>query len=219
MTTLESLLIDAPTLTSDMLVRDGIAFLDQHDYSHLALVDSDNKWMGTLATDVLYDTDETEKIANLKYHIASLFVYTTDDLAKIVDTFILNTSNLLPVVDEEMHLRGMLPKAALTADLVERTFFAELGTTLIIETHAEAYSLSTVVQLVESNNAKLLGILLLQTKEQKTQILLRISQKNIETIIQDFRRFDFDIISQHDEDLHQNKLIEHSNYLNKFLNL
>lgn len=219
MTTLESLLIDAPILTSDMLVRDVIAFLDQYNYSHLALVDSDNKWMGTLATDVLYDTDETEKIANLKYHIESFFIDTSTGLAKIVDTFILNTCNLLPVVDEEMYLKGMLPKTALTANLVERTFFSELGTTLIIETHAEAYSLSTVVQLVESNNAKLLGILLLQTKENKTQILLRISQQNIEAIIQDFRRFDFDIISQHDEDLHKNKLIEHSNYLNKFLNL
>ena len=202
-----------------MEVSEVIPFLDQHDYSHLALVDSDNKWVGTIATDVLYDVDETEKIANLQYRVESFFVYTTDDLAKMADAFILNTCNLLPVLDEDMHLKGMLPKAALTENLLESTFLTEPGTTLILEVRSEAYSLSTVVQLVESNNAKLLGILVLKTKDHKTQLLLRLNQKNIEAIIQDFRRFDFEIISQHDEDLHQNKLIEHSNYLNKFLNL
>lgn len=219
MITLESLFIDAPSLTANTEVSEVIPFLDQHDYSHLALVDSDNKWVGTIATDVLYDVDETEKIANLQYRVESFFVYTTDDLAKMADAFILNTCNLLPVLDEDMHLKGMLPKTALTENLLESTFLTEPGTTLILEVRSEAYSLSTVVQLVESNNAKLLGILVLQTKDHKTQLLLRLNQKNIEAIIQDFRRFDFEIISQHDEDLHQNKLIEHSNYLNKFLNL
>jgi len=217
--TLESLFIDAPTLTSDMQVSEVIAFLDQHEYSHLSLVDSDNKWIGNLATDLLYEVDETEKIGNLQYHAESFFVFASDDLAKIADTFILNTCNLLPVLDEEMHLKGMLPKAALTANLLESTFLTEPGITLIIEINAEAYSLSTVVQLVESNNTKLLGILVLQIKDNQTQLLLRLSQRNIEAIIQDFRRFDFTIVSHHDEDFHQNKLIEHSNYLNKFLNL
>ncbi|WHT40265.1 CBS domain-containing protein [Myroides sp. mNGS23_01] len=125
MITLESLFIDAPTLTSDMQVSGVITFLDQHEYSHLSLVDSDNKWIGNLATDLLYEVDETEKIGNLQYHAESFFVFASDDLAKIADTFILNTCNLLPVLDEEMHLKGMLPKAALTANLLESTFLTE----------------------------------------------------------------------------------------------
>ena len=202
-----------------MQVSEIMDFLDQHDYSHLALVDSDNKWLGTLATDFLYEVDETEQVGNLTYQVAPFFVRLTDDLASITDTFILHASNLLPVLDEEMHIKGMLPKTALTAHLLESSFLTEPGTTLIIEAKTEAYSLSTVVQLVESNNTKLLGVLVLQTKDNKTQLLLRLSEKNIETIIQDFRRFDFDILSHHEEDLHQNKLMEHANYLNKFLNL
>ncbi len=202
-----------------MQVSEVIPFLDQHDYSHLALVDSDNKWIGTIATDALYEVDETAQIATITYQAMPFFVRLTDDLAYIADTFILNASNLLPVLDEEMHLKGMLPKMALLENLLTSTFLSEPGTTLLIETNTEAYSLSTIVQLVESNNTKLLGILVLQTKDNKTQLLLRLSQKNIETIIQDFRRFDFTILSHHEEDAHQSKLIEHSNYLNKFLNL
>jgi len=202
-----------------MQVSEVIGFLDQHDYSHLALVDSDNKWLGTLATDLLYEVDEKERVMNLAYQLVPVFLRLTDDLASITDTFILHASNLLPVLDEEMHLKGMLPKTALTTNLLESPFLTEPGTTLIMEVKSEAYSLSTVVQLVERNNTKLLGVLILQAKDRKTQLLLRLSEKNIETIIQDFRRFDFDILSYHKEDLHQNKLMEHSNYLNKFLNL
>ncbi len=196
-----------------------IDFLDQNEYSHLALVDSNNRWLGNLSTTILYEADETQEISNLLYQVESFFVYATDGLAKITDVFIQNKCNLLPVLDEEMQLKGMLPETALVAHLLQSTFLTEWGTSLIIENNTSAVSFSQVVQIVESNNTKLLGLLVLSTLENKTQLLLRLNQKNIEAIIHDLRRFDFTIISQHEEDIHQNQLIEHSNYLNKFLNI
>lgn len=219
MTTLATLLINLPTFTPSTEVAEIIAFLDEHEYSHLALVDTDHKWIGNLPSALLYEVDETETLAAISYLVEPFFVFLTDGLAKIADTFIQNKCDILPVLDETMQLKGMLPKSALTNYLLESTFLTEVGTTLIIETETAACSFSNIAQIVESNNNKLLGILVLSTLENKTQLLLRLTQKNIETIIYDLRRFDFTIISQHDEDLHQNKLIEHSNYLNKFLNI
>lgn len=219
MTTLTTLLINLPTFTPSNKVGEVIDFLDEHEYSHIALVDTDQIWMGNLPATLLYEVDETEALATILYQVEPFFVSLTDGLAKIADTFIQNKCNILPVLDEDMHLKGILPKSALTDYLLESTFLTEAGTTLIIETKTEACSFSNITQIVESNNNKLLGILVLSTLENKTQLLLRLTQKNIETIIYDLRRFDFTIMSQHDEDLHQNKLIEHSNYLNKFLNI
>jgi len=216
---LESLLIDVPILTESTQIGDVIVFLDQHDYSHLAIVDQNNVWIGTIATDFLYEIDETEKIEKLLYHVESFFVYETDDLAKITDTFILNKSNLLPVLNQNGELKGMLSKTILTGYLAQSTFLTERGLTLIIEKEAVSCSFATIAQIVESNNAKFLGVLILTTTENKIQLLLRISQINTEAIINDLRRFDFTIVSQHAADQHQNKVIEHSNYLNKFLNI
>lgn len=219
MITTESLFIDAPILTLTTQVSEVIDFLDQQEYSHLAVVDSNNRWLGNLSTFLLYEVDETQQINDLLYQVESFFVYATDGLAKIADVFIQNKCNLLPVLNEDMQLKGMLPETALTAHLLQSTFLTEWGTTLIIENSTPSVSFSQVVQIVESNNTKLLGLLVLSTLENKTQLLLRLNQKNIEAIIHDLRRFDFTILSQHEEDMHQNKLIEHSNYLNKFLNI
>lgn len=219
MTTIDSLLLHLPAFTPSTEVAEVIAFLDEQDYSHLPIVDADQRWMGNLASALLYDADEAQTLATLLYQAEPFFVKTTDGLAKIADTFIQNKCNLLPVVDEDHHLLGQLPKAALMVYLQESTFLTETGTTVIIETNTVACSFANITQIVESNNNKLLGILVLSTHENKTQLLLRLTQKNIETIIYDLRRFDFTIISQHDEDLHQNKLMDHSNYLNKFLNI
>ncbi|WP_220485286.1 CBS domain-containing protein [Myroides sp. WP-1] len=219
MTTVESSLLTLPTFTLSTPVHEVIAFLDQHDYSHLALVDANDSWIGNLATSLLYEIDETQTLASISYHVESFYIQPTDDLAKIADTFIQNKCNILPVLDTEHYLIGMLPKAAITANLLESTFLTEVGTTLLIENDTEACSLAKITQLVESNNSKLLGIIVWSTSDLKTQVLLRLTQKNVDTIIQDLRRFDFTIVSQHEEDSHQNKLIDHSNYLNKFLNI
>ncbi|MGG5506536.1 MULTISPECIES: CBS domain-containing protein [unclassified Myroides] len=219
MTNVESSLLVLPTLTLSTLVHEALAILDQHDYSHLAVVDANRIWLGNLAASFLYEVDEAQTIASISYHAESFYIQPTDDLAKIADTFIRNKCDVLPVLGEEHHLIGMLPKAAITADLLQSTFLTEVGTTVLIENETVDCSLAKITQLVESNNSKLLGIIVWNTFEHKTQILLRLTQHNVDTIIQDLRRFDYTIVSQHEEDLHQNKLIDHSNYLNKFLNL
>lgn len=219
MITIEPILIAPPTFTPSSKVGEAIRFLDQNDYSHITVVDLDNKWIGNLASTLLYDVDELDQLSAILYHAESFFISPTAGLAQIVDTFILNKCDILPVLDENGAIIGLLPKSALTVYLLQSTFLSEIGTTLIIENTTEACSFSTITQIVESNNNKLLGIVVLSTLEHKTQLLLRLTQKNMETIIHDLRRFDFTVLSQHDEDLHQNKLIEHSDYLNKFLNI
>ena len=219
MTTIESLLIELPTLTLATTVGEVMDILEKSDYSHLTVVDADRRWIGNLASSLVHELNKTQTIASISYLLEPFFVDPAADLAKIADIFIENRSDILPVLDTEHHVIGMLPKAAITANLLNSTFLTEVGTTIIIEHNTDACSLSHIAQIVEGNNSKLLGIFIMSTHEQKTQVLLRLTQKNVDTIIQDLRRHDFAIISQHQEDLHQTKLIEHSNYLNKFLNI
>jgi hypothetical protein len=79
--------------------------------------------------------------------------------------------------------------------------------------------MSQIAQIVESNNAKILGLFISKIENQNTEITLKISLGGLNEIIQTFRRFEYKIISQHQEDSYIENLKERSDYLDKYLNI
>ena len=85
--------------------------------------------------------------------------------------------------------------------LQETPFMKEEGGTIILRKEADQFSMSQVAQIVESNNAKVLGLFI------------------SDIAIQTFRRYEYEIISEHQEDSYLNSLKERSDYLDKYLNI
>ena len=76
-----------------------------------------------------------------------------------------------------------------------------------------------ILLLVESNDAKILGLFISNSNEETTQITLKITQSNFNEIIQTFRRYNYTILSEHQEDSYLNSLKERSDYLDKYLSI
>ena len=53
----------------------------------------------------------------------------------------------------------------------------------------------------------------------KVEITVKISQSGLNDIIQTFRRYEYEIISEHQDDSYLNSLKERSDYLDKYLNI
>jgi hypothetical protein len=51
------------------------------------------------------------------------------------------------------------------------------------------------------------------------EITVKVEHQNINEILQTFRRYDYQIVSEHPEDFFAEDLKEHSDYLNKYLNI
>ena len=81
------------------------------------------------------------------------------------------------------------------------------------------YSASEVSQIVESNNGKLLGLYVSQESSDLTQVTVKISSEDINEIIQTFRRYNYNIISQHEDDFYLQDLKDRSDYLQKYLDM
>ena len=78
---------------------------------------------------------------------------------------------------------------------------------------------SEISQIVESNNAKLLGAFISNLENDRAQITIKVSNCSLNDIVQSFRRYSYTIVSGHEEDRFLEILKERSNYLNKYLNL
>ena len=79
--------------------------------------------------------------------------------------------------------------------------------------------MSQITQIVESNNGKLLGLFVSDSDFETVQITMKISLGEINDIIQSFRRYNYEIVSEHQEDDYINILKERSEYLEKYLNI
>jgi hypothetical protein len=80
------------------------------------------------------------------------------------------------------------------------------------------YSMSQI-KIVESNNGKLLGLFISESSIDSIEITLKITLGAMNEIIQTFRRYNYEIISEHQEDNYINNLKERSDYLDKYLNI
>jgi hypothetical protein len=77
------------------------------------------------------------------------------------------------------------------------------------------YSMSQITQIV-SNNGKLLGLFI--SEMNSIEVTMKISLGAIKNY-QSFRRYNYEIISEHQEDNYINSLKERSDYLDKYLNM
>ncbi len=81
------------------------------------------------------------------------------------------------------------------------------------------YSFSEISQIVESNDAKILGAFISKMDGDVVQVTLKIGDSGLNDVIQTFRRYSYNVISGHEEDTYIENLKERSDYLNKYLNM
>ena len=137
----------------------------------------------------------------------------------VLEVFAKNHTNLVPVLDENNQYKGYYEIEDIIKFFHETPFLKEQGGIIIVQKGILDYSMSQVAQIVESNNGKLLGLFVSEANTENVQITIKISLGGMNDIIQTFRRYNYEIISEHQEDNYINNLKERSDYLDKYLNI
>jgi CBS domain containing-hemolysin-like protein len=192
-------------------------FLDVN-YSHFPILEQ-NVFLGSIAKE---DADiflSTDSIDVHKYNLTRFYVRNDMNWFDVLEEFSKNHTNLLPVLDDKNNYLGFYELDDVLHFFNETTFVKEDGGTIVIEKETSDFTFSQICQIVESNNAKILGVFISNNSVTKTEITLKISQSNFNEIIQTFRRYNYIILSEHQEDAYLADLKDRSDYLNKYLNI
>jgi predicted transcriptional regulator len=192
-------------------------FLDVN-YSHFPILEQ-NVFLGSIAKE---DADiflSTDSIDVHKYNLTRFYVRNDMNWFDVLEEFSKNHTNLLPVLDDKNNYLGFYELDDVLHFFNETTFVKEDGGTIVIEKETADFTFSQICQIVESNNAKILGVFISNNSVTKTEITLKISQSNFNEIIQTFRRYNYTILSEHQEDAYLADLKDRSDYLNKYLNI
>ena len=79
--------------------------------------------------------------------------------------------------------------------------------------------MSEVSQIVESNNATILAFYISNQTSDAIQATVKINSEDINEVIQTFRRYNYNLISEHKDDFYLQDLKDRSDYLQKYLDM
>lgn len=187
-------------------------------FSHFPVLDS-GIYLGCISIIDLESFDDDKLVSDYRYTLEGFYARDTTIWLDVLEVFAKNHTNLVPVLDENNNYLGYYEIEDIIKFFHETPFLKEPGGIIVVEKPILDYSMSEVAQIVESNNGKLLGLFISESTVDTVQVTIKISIGAMNEIIQTFRRYNFEIISEHQEDLYINNLKERSDYLNKYLSI
>ncbi|OYX85529.1 MAG: acetoin utilization protein acuB [Flavobacteriales bacterium 32-34-25] len=196
-------------------VRD---FLVDFNFSHFPIVE-EGIYIGSISAEDVETFEENKKVSDYKYSLETFFIRTYSLWLEVLEVFAKNHSNLIPVLDENNKYVGYYEMEDIINFFNQTPFIKEQGAIVKVSKGILDYSMSQITQIVESNNGKLLGLFISEADNSTVEVTIKISSGAINEIIQTFRRYNYEIISEHHEDSYITNLKERSDYLDKYLNM
>jgi len=193
-------------------------FFAEVSYSHFSIIE-EGIYIGCIAADDVDTFDSDKKVIDYKYTLEGFFARKNMIWLDVLEVFAKNHTNIVPVLDEENNYSGYYELEDIVKFFHETPFLKEQGGIVVVEKNIVDYSMSQIAQIVESNNGKLLGLFVSEADIEKVQVTVKIALGSMNNIIQSFRRYNYEIISEHHEDNYLNSLKERSEYLDKYLNI
>jgi predicted transcriptional regulator len=193
-------------------------FFQDLNFSHFPVVE-EGVYIGSIASEDIETFDAEKKVCDYRYSLEHFFARTNMIWLDVLEIFAKNQSNLVPILDNENKYVGYYEIQDIIKSFHETPFLKETGSIIIVKKGILEYSMSQITQIIESNNGRLLGLIISDSDVGSVEVTLKINHGAINEIIQTFRRYDYEIISDYPDDTYINNLKERSDYLDKYLNM
>ncbi len=191
---------------------------NQLTFSHIPVVNK-KEYVGCISETDAHCFDSEKTLGDISYALEPFHVKENTNWLDILEAFALKSSNIMPVLDGKNQYLGYYELSDIM-DLFNHTpFLNEAGAIIVVEKGSHDYSFSEICQIVESNDGKVLGVFISKIENDITEATIKIGHSNLNAISQTFRRYGYNVSSEHDEDKLREELKERSDYLNKYLNI
>ncbi|PPK96845.1 CBS domain-containing protein [Nonlabens xylanidelens] len=203
-------------ISSDMKKAQEI--FSQLTYSHLPIMENDI-YIGCLSENDAHCFESDQKLQTVKYSMTAFHVKEETHWLDVLEAFAQHQSNMMPVLDGKNEYLGYYELKDIMELFNDAPFMYESGAVVVVQKGSNDYSFSEVAQIVESNDSKIFGCFVSNYNDHMSEITLKLSPQNLNTVLQTFRRYSYEIVSAAEEDSYLDTLKERSDYLNKYLNM
>lgn len=212
---------DIKPLSLEGKIDHALGLMEEMKLSHLPVVDEDGLYLGIVNEENLLEAfGDDAKVslcarffqpycANLDSHIL--------EVARIASEGILS---MVPIIDKDNIYRGYISPLELLQDLGSQITFKEEGGVLVLRIPISDYQLSQIAQIVESEDARILGLLIGSSSDMNSvDVTLKINQKDLGRIIKSFERYSYSIIEVYHTSLFDDSASQRYESLMRYLNI
>lgn len=215
----ELIINDIKPLDTKSKISDLQHLFNQLTFSHIPVKNDQGDYLGCFSETDAHCFDSDKPLSEYLYSLEDFFVRNKTVWLDILEAFAVNSTNIMPVLNEENRYLGYYELNDVISLFSESPFFSEPGGILVVEKGINDYTFSEISQIVESNDGKLLGAFVSRMNTDLVQVTLKIGNTGLNEIIQTFRRYSYNIVSGHEEDSYIESLKDRSDYLKKYLNM
>ncbi|UAM98422.1 CBS domain-containing protein [Polaribacter litorisediminis] len=213
------ILKEIKALTLKNTVKSAQKLFKNYPITHFPLIEN-GKLLGSFAENDLQTIEHKEnKLVNYVHLLNSFFADEKATVLELLKIFADNDTTIIPVINDDKNYIGYYDLRDVLDAFSTSPFMIEESETLIIEKLEDDYSMSEVAQIVESNGGQLLGLYISEKRSDFVQITLKIVTKEINEMMHTFRRYNYKVISMHENDIYLEDLKNRSEYLQKYLEM
>ena len=187
-------------------------------YSHLPVV-NDGLFAGCLSEADVHSFDKNKKVIDYEFALEEFYVRKNTNWLDILEAFAIHNSNIMPVIDKNKKYIGYYELNDIISLFNHTPFLNEAGGIIVVEKGVRDYSFSEICQIVESNDSKVLGLFISKIEKDLVEVTIKIGHSGMSAVAHTFRRYNYNVVSSHEEDTFIEDLKDRSNYLDKYLNI
>ncbi len=170
----------------------ALMLMDEYKVWHMPVTDRE-AYLGLITeTDIYTLGDPDQPLESLKSALQRTFVSEYDhifDVIKLADS--MNIS-IIPVLNDKEDYLGLITMRKLLGGFGILSGIGFPGAVIILELNVNDYLLSEIARIIESNDARILGLYLSSHREStKLDVTIRINQTDIRSILQTFNRYNY----------------------------
>ena len=207
-----------PVFKTEDSLKKVIQFFKDSTFSHTTVIEK-GMFLGVLSGNDVENFERDKKVEDYRYNLEAVFVRKDTNWLDVIETFARNEANLIPVLDDQETVIGHYDLTDVVSVFIDTPFFTEPGGIIVVAKGIKDYSFSEIAQIVESNNAKLIGGFITDVRNDVIQITVKISANNYNDVLQTFRRYNYNVLFGNNDDQFLEDLKQRSDYLDKYLNV
>lgn len=197
----------------------ALQLMEDYDLLHLPVL-SEEKFAGIIEKDDLLDADEGTLVATLEQSLKKISVKTEEHFLVAVKQIAEHELTMLPVINEQQELQGIIPSKTLFAHVSHFLGNDEKGGVIVLETDKRHFSFGEISRLVETNDAYITQLNTYpETDTGLVIVTIKINKIEVSDIVATFQRYDYVVRYYFGEEDYANELKENYNHLLAYLNM
>lgn len=213
---------DFEPLIPDDNVSSALAKMNAWQISSVPVIEpSTKKVIGHVQFETLADiTDVNTKLADVEWRQA-FYTFQSQHVFEVARQMLQHEVRIIAVTDEMETYQGIIDKKSVLEAITDMLNIASSGSVITVTMEKPDFTLSKLVHIIETENAKILGLTVEQTDDEDSQlqVSLKLNLENTSAINSSLKRHGFVVTSVTKQDLLHVDMTSRANELIRYLDL